>query len=408
MFTRSQEKQTSMEPCVLSIVIPCYNEEKTLRKAVEKVLAAFESRPDVEVELLVVDDGSSDRSVEIAAELAREYPQVFIETHARNQGKGAALRTGFKIATGDFVAIQDADLEYDPNDLIRLLEPLRNGTADVVYGTRFASGGAHRVLYFWHSMGNRFLTLLSNMFTDLNLTDMETCYKIFRREVIQGIDIEEDRFGFEPEITAKVAEGRFRIYEMGISYFGRTYEEGKKIGVRDGFRALYCIVKYNGHRAPMGLQLAVYTFIGGVAALFNLLVFSGLLHLRMSIDASAALAFGLAAALNYLLSVSLLFRHRARWNAPAELAIYVAVVALLGIVDLVVTRLMVSVGVYPVLAKGLASVIGLILNFIGRRTLVFPERGRGPWRPQRPNDAEHGEGELLPARSGAVRKRLAR
>jgi glycosyltransferase involved in cell wall biosynthesis len=180
--------------------------------------------------------------------------------HDYNRGKGAALRTGFQHATGNFVAVQDADLEYDPQDLKRLLGPLRDGVADAVFGSRFLSHGAHRVLYFWHYLGNALLTFLSNMLTDLNLTDMETCYKVFRRDVIQSITIEEDRFGVEPELVAKVAQQRLRIYEMGISYYGRTYEEGKKIGIKDGFRALYCIFHYNAHRAPLPIQfLSTYS-----------------------------------------------------------------------------------------------------------------------------------------------------
>ena len=231
----------------LSVVIPCYNEEKTLRNCVKRVLGiAGES---LSLEVLIVDDCSRDGSLEIARELEREYPEVSVLRHETNKGKGAALRMGFRAATGDFVAVQDADLEYDPMDLKRLLLPLIEGRADVVLGSRFLSLGAHRVLYFWHSLGNKFLTFVSNMFTDLNLTDMETCYKVFNRAVIQSINIEEDRFGFEPEIVAKVANMRLRVYEMGISYYGRTYEEGKKIGAKDGFRAIYCIFRYNLHRA---------------------------------------------------------------------------------------------------------------------------------------------------------------
>ncbi len=227
----------SPHPC-LSVVVPCYNEEATIRTLVGQVLAS----PWV-AQVIVVDDGSKDRSREILAGL--DDPRVFVVLHDVNKGKGAALRTGFAHATADFVVVQDADLEYDPGEYGVLLEPLLDDRADVVFGSRFLSGRPHRVLYFWHSMGNRFLTLLSNMFTDLNLTDMETCYKCFRREVIQKIDIEEDRFGFEPEITAKLARGRHRIFEVGISYSGRTYAEGKKIGWRDGVRAVYCILRYS-------------------------------------------------------------------------------------------------------------------------------------------------------------------
>ncbi len=225
------------QPC-LSVVVPCFNEEATIATLVDQVLAS----PWV-AQVVVVDDGSSDRSREILADLTD--PRITVVLHEVNRGKGAALRTGFSRATADFVVVQDADLEYDPSEYGVLLEPLLDDRADVVFGSRFLSGRPHRVLYFWHSLGNRFLTLLSNMFTDLNLTDMETCYKCFRRSVIQGIDIEEDRFGFEPEITAKLAQGKFRIYEVGISYSGRTYAEGKKIGWRDGVRAIYCIVRYS-------------------------------------------------------------------------------------------------------------------------------------------------------------------
>jgi glycosyltransferase involved in cell wall biosynthesis len=223
----------------LSVVMPVYNEQATLRCVVDRVLAVG-----LEIELICVDDGSSDGSREILADLQKQSPQVQVFLQPRNMGKGAALRRGIREATGDYVIIQDADLEYDPCDYNDLLGPLERGQADVVYGSRFLGAGPHRVLYFWHSVGNWILTLLSNMITNLNLSDMETCYKVFRREVIQSIPIEEDRFGFEPEVTVKIAKRQYRVYEVGISYAGRTYAEGKKIGWKDGFRAIWCLAKY--------------------------------------------------------------------------------------------------------------------------------------------------------------------
>ncbi|CAN5460434.1 glycosyltransferase family 2 protein [soil metagenome] len=230
----------------LSVVVPCYDEAKTVGALLDRVLAS----PWV-AEVIVVDDGSTDGTGDLLALRGDADERITVVSHSENRGKGAALRTGFATATADFVVVQDAELEYDPADYPLLLEPLLSGDADVVYGSRFASGRPHRVLYFWHSVGNKALTLLSNMFTDLNLTDMETCYKAFRREVIQAIESEEDRFGFEPEVTAKVASGDLRVYEVGISYAGRSYAEGKKIGWRDGIRAVYCIVRYS----PIGERI---------------------------------------------------------------------------------------------------------------------------------------------------------
>jgi glycosyltransferase involved in cell wall biosynthesis len=223
----------------LSAVMPVYNEQATLQQVIARVLAV-----PLEIELICVDDGSSDGSREILSGLQAAHPQIRVLFQPRNLGKGAALRRGIQEATGDYIIIQDADLEYDPSDYPALLHPLLEGKADVVYGSRFLGSGPHRVLYFWHSVANWLLTLLSNALTNINLSDMETCYKVFRREILQSIPIEEDRFGFEPEITVKIAKRHLRVYEVGISYWGRTYEEGKKIGWRDGVRALWCLLKY--------------------------------------------------------------------------------------------------------------------------------------------------------------------
>lgn len=224
----------------LSIIIPCYNELNTIHE----ILRAVKASPYPHKEIIIVDDCSTDGTRD---ELKNEIESLvdMVIYHAVNQGKGAALRAGIKAATGDIIIIQDADLEYDPNEYPKLVKPIVDGKADVVYGSRFVGSEPHRVLFFWHSLGNKFLTLLSNMFTDLNLTDMETCYKVFKREIIQSIEVEENRFGFEPEITAKIAKGGYRIYEVGIPYYGRTYEDGKKINWKDGIRAIYCIFKYN-------------------------------------------------------------------------------------------------------------------------------------------------------------------
>jgi glycosyltransferase involved in cell wall biosynthesis len=226
----------------ISVVIPAFNEQNTILAIVEQVRAV-----PLEIEIIVVDDASTDGTTARLASLP-PAPDLRLIRHPVNLGKGAALKTGFAAATGDVVIVQDADLEYDPTDYAKLLKPIQDGKADVVYGSRFVGGESHRVLYFWHYLGNRALTLMSNAFTNLNLTDMETCYKVFRRELIQSITIEEERFGFEPEITAKLAATRCRIYEVGISYSGRTYAEGKKIGWRDGVRAIWCIIKYRPGR----------------------------------------------------------------------------------------------------------------------------------------------------------------
>jgi dolichol-phosphate mannosyltransferase len=364
---------------LLSLIIPCYNEEKTLARCVEHVLRI--AGDDLQLQIIVVDDCSKDASLAIAAGLAGRFSCVTVVKHERNRGKGAAVRSGFLHATGDVVAIQDADLEYDPRDLKKMLDPIRDGRADVVFGSRFLSASTHRVLYFWHSVANKILTLLSNMFTDLNLTDMECCYKLFTREAAKNLVIHEDRFGIEPELVAQVAQMRLRVFEMGISYDGRTYEEGKKIGLKDAFRALYCIIRYNASHAPVFLQFLVYCCIGGVAATVNLLVFLLLLGAGAGITASVLTAFFVAAGANYGLSVWLLFERRIKWSASTEKALYLILVCVVAGFDLGVTRGMIILGIAAAWSKAIASLAGLIVNFLGRRFVVFPQRTRGVWKP---------------------------
>jgi glycosyltransferase involved in cell wall biosynthesis len=229
---------------LLSIIIPAYNEARTIHLILEKI-EAVQLISNVKKEIIIVNDCSSDETANVVRNLMQKYPAIRFVEHEVNKGKGAAIHTGIKEANGDYIIIQDADLEYDPQEFNLLLKPITDGFADVVYGSRFMGGNPHRILFFWHSIGNGVLTFMSNMFTNLNLTDMETCYKLFKSEFIKPIQLRENRFGFEPEITAKISRiPNIRIYEVGISYYGRTYAEGKKINWKDGFRAIYCIIKY--------------------------------------------------------------------------------------------------------------------------------------------------------------------
>lgn len=360
----------NVKPIFLTILIPCYNEEASLERCVSRVLAIASDQ--LKLEIIIIDDCSRDRSLEIAQKLAKQFSEIRVLKHDVNQGKGAALHTGIAQATGDYIAVQDADLEYDPKDLVRLLEPFQDDEADVVIGSRYLKHGKHRVLYFWHSLGNRCLTFLSNMFTDLNLTDMETCYKIFRRDLLQSIKLYEKRFGFEPEVISAVAHRKVRIVEMGVSYMGRTYEEGKKIGMRDAFRALYCILRYNAHKLPVAIQFFLYALIGGVCAVANLILFLILAKVTNSPAMAAAVAFVLAAALNYWLCIKLIFRHESRWPKWRELGVYATVVAVLGLADVAMTVFLIPL-TNETIAKLTATLAGLVLNYAARRTIVFPE-----------------------------------
>jgi dolichol-phosphate mannosyltransferase len=364
----------------LSLVVPCYNEEATLAECIRRVLQI--ANDTLQLEIIIVDDGSTDTTGAIAGELAKKHPEIKILRHKKNRGKGASLRSGFKMVTGDVVAVQDADLEYDPMDLKKLAGPIVGNEADVVLGSRFLSTEFRRVLYFWHYLGNRFLTFLSNMFTDLNISDMETCYKVFRREILQQIEIRENRFGVEPEIIAKMANLRLRILEAGISYRGRTYEEGKKIIAKDGLRALYCILKYNAYCAPVPVQLFLYFIIGGIAAVCNLLTFHFMSDAGNPLAVSALTAFFVAAAVNYFLCVLILFRHKARWNTGVELLLYIGMAGIIGFLDLTTTSFLIHHAVLPIPSKIFASLSVFLLNFTGRRFLIFPAKPRRPWMPR--------------------------
>ncbi|MBF0120175.1 MAG: bifunctional glycosyltransferase family 2/GtrA family protein [Desulfobacterales bacterium] len=364
----------------LSIVIPCYNEAQTLEKCLKRVIDI--KNDNMLLEIIIVDDCSTDNSFQIAKNLSNKYPEILIFRHEQNQGKGAALRTGIQNATGDYVVIQDADLEYNPNDLKKLLTPLIENEADVVLGSRFLTGEPHRVLYFWHYMGNKFLTLLSNMFSDLNLTDMECCYKMFRRDIIEKIKMEENRFGIEPELVAKIAKLRPRIFEVGISYTGRTYEEGKKIGVKDGFRALYCIFHYNLPHAPLILQFLVYTLIELSSTFLNASIFIFLDLIGLNINLNIPLSYLFTGIFNYFICIAILFRHKIKWSTQNEIIIYSFVILIGLIVDFGITKILIAYNYDLYSSKGLSYFSGLFFNFWLRRYLVFPSIAVGPWKAQ--------------------------
>ena len=369
----SYMSEVRRDQTLLTLVVPCYNEETTLSRCVSRLLEL--SSASLALEIIIVDDCSRDRSLEIARELAAQHPEIRVLHHEVNRGKGAALRTGFQYATGDFVGIQDADLEYEPLEYRKLLEPLLRDEADVVFGSRYLRPDSRKVLYFWHSWMNKTLTFISNMMTNLDISDMETCYKLFRREIIQSIDLKEERFGFEPEVVAKVAQRHCRVWEVAISYKPRSFEEGKKIGWKDGVRALYCILHYGAHTAPLPMQLLLYLFIGGVSAVGNILFFSLMLSSGMEMYAAVVWAFVLAAAVNYLLCVLILFRHKARWNTSDEILMYALTVVIMCGVDVAITMGLANWGITPLLSKTIATLLGFVGNFLLRRYMVFPEPG---------------------------------
>lgn len=358
--------------CSLSLVIPCYNEEATLARCVERVLNLESDL--LKLEIIIVDDCSKDNSRQVALTLEQQHDQVKVFCHEVNRGKGAALRTGFAHASSDFVGIQDADLEYDPLEYKKLLQPLLRGEADVVFGSRYLRPELRRALYFWHSWMNRTLTCLSNMMTNLDVTDMETCYKLFRRDIIQSMHLVENRFGIEPEMVSKVAQMKCRVWECAITYRPRTYEEGKKIGWKDGLRAVYCILHYSAHTAPLPMQLLIYFFIGGISAVSNIVMF-GLLHgAGLSVVSAVVLSFSIAALLNYLLCILILFKHKARWNSFGEICAYLVTLVIMGTIDVGMTVSFAGLGMSPMFSKSASTLFGFVGNFLLRRYLVFPEK----------------------------------
>jgi glycosyltransferase involved in cell wall biosynthesis len=362
----------------LTLIIPCYNEENSLSLCVERCLELSNT---VNLEILIVDDCSKDKSLPIALDLAEKHKAVKVLRHEVNKGKGAALRTGFEKATGDFVAVQDADLEYNPMQYVHLLKVCLEHDADVVYGSRYLRPSAERrVLYFWHTWMNRSLTFVSNMCTNLDITDMETCYKLFKRDFIKKIapSLKENRFGFEPEITAKVAQTGAKIYESAIDYNPRSYEEGKKIGWKDGVHALYCILHYSANTAPLPMQLLLYFFIGLASLFINVFCFAIFdavgVPVVNGVNSGIAMAYILSTLANYLLCIAILFRHKARWSSGGELAVYLITVIAMGFVDYWLMLTLTATGINPIISKTLAAGLGFVLNFALRRNLVFAER----------------------------------
>jgi glycosyltransferase involved in cell wall biosynthesis len=362
----------------LTLVIPCYNEERSLKACVEKCLELKNSG--IDLEIIIVDDCSKDNSSAVASELTQEHSEIRLLKHEINKGKGAALRTGFAEAHGDYIGVQDADLEYNPLQYTELLQPILEDKADVVFGSRYLRPNSHRVLYFWHTFMNQSLTIASNMCTNLDITDMETCYKLFRRETLLSIlpKLKENRFGIEPEITARIAQSGARVYECAVDYQARSYEEGKKIGWKDGVKALYCVLHYSANTAPLPMQLLLYFFIGAVSLLANVVIFAVLHSFDLpkicELNTDVIIAYIVSTFGNYLLCIAILFRHKARWSSAGEFIIYLIGVIIMGFADYGLMWTFSSMGLQPVISKTLAAGLGFILNFALRRNIVFREK----------------------------------
>ncbi len=359
------------------LIMPCFNEEHFLEKLITEKISILREKCkiqyDIDLNLIIVDDASKDNSLKIARKLSKKLSWITVLEHKINQGKGAAIKTGLSASTGDYVGIQDADDEYNPINYLNLLSPIIDGKTDVVYGSRYLNQNTRKVLSFWHTLMNKFLTLCSNMFTGLDLTDMETCYKLFTRKVAHEIapKLKEMRFGFEPELTAYIAQQRYRVWECAIDYIPRTYEEGKKITYKDGFRALYCILHYSAPYAPLPMQVLIYLFIGGVSAIVNLIIFA-LLFPNTSLICSVGVSFVAAALLNYWLCIVILFKHKAFWSGPTELLVYLFTIAFMGISDYLLTWLFIAIGFGNMWAKLTSTIICFIGNFVLRKYFVFP------------------------------------